>query len=242
MQPSGLHYYPLAWPFLLALFLIAVFVIAMIELRILRYAYERMGVNPRYVLAILLLSLVGSSINIPVAHLPGEQVVSPSVVEIYGVHYIIPEVRETHGTTIAVNVGGALIPTLLSLYLLIKNALYIRGLIAVAVVTAVAHLLARPVPGLGITVPTVVPPLIAAGVALLLSWRHAAPLAYIAGTLGTLLGADILNLGKIQGLQAPVASIGGAGTFDGVFLTGILAVLLAGIFVPREPATAWGRV
>jgi uncharacterized membrane protein len=28
-------------------------------------------------------------------------------------------------------------------------------------------------------------------------------------------------------LGAPVASIGGAGTFEGVFLTGIVAVLLA---------------
>ena len=55
----------------------------------------------------------------------------------------------------------------------------------------------------------------------------AAPLAYIAGTLGTLIGGDLLNLGLLPGLGAPVASIGGAGTFDGVFLTGILAVLLA---------------
>jgi uncharacterized membrane protein len=45
--------------------------------------------------------------------------------------------------------------------------------------------------------------------------------------LGTLIGADLMNLGSIQGLHAPVLSIGGAGTFDGVFLTGILAVLLA---------------
>ena len=44
-------------------------------------------------------------------------------------------------------------------------------------------------------------------------------------TLAT--GADLLNLDKIQGLGAPIASIGGAGTFDGVFLTGILAALLA---------------
>ena len=241
MRLSSVHYFPLAWPFLLALLLIAVFVIAIIELRILRYAYERMGINPRYVMVILLLSLFGSSINIPVAHLPGEEVLTPRVVEVSGVRYIIPEIQETRGTIIAVNVGGALIPTLLSLYLLIKNALYIRGLIATAVVTVVVHMLARPVQGLGITVPSVVPPLIAAGVTLLLSWQHAAPLAYIAGTLGTLLGADILNLGKIEGLGAPVASIGGAGTFDGVFLTGILAVLLAGIFAPREPAAAWGR-
>ena len=45
--------------------------------------------------------------------------------------------------------------------------------------------------------------------------------------MGTLIGADLLNLGKIHGLGAPIASIGGAGTFDGVFLSGILAVLLA---------------
>jgi uncharacterized membrane protein len=41
------------------------------------------------------------------------------------------------------------------------------------------------------------------------------------------LYADLLNLGKFTGLGAPVASIGGAGTFDGILLTGILAVLIA---------------
>jgi hypothetical protein len=66
-------------------------------------------------------------------------------------------------------------------------------------------------------------------IALLLSRRHAAPLAYIGGSLGTLVGADLLNLDKVQGLGAPVASIGGAGTFDGIFVTGILAVLIASL-------------
>jgi uncharacterized membrane protein len=54
-----------------------------------------------------------------------------------------------------------------------------------------------------------------------------APVAYIAGTLGTLIGADLLRLKEIGQLGAPVASIGGAGTFDGVFLCGIIAVLLS---------------
>ncbi|HTW95115.1 MAG TPA: DUF1614 domain-containing protein, partial [Tepidisphaeraceae bacterium] len=66
----------------------------------------------------------------------------------------------------------------------------------------------------------------AAGAAMMISLRRAPPLAYIAGTMGTLIGADLLNLGHIYGLGARVASIGGAGTFDGVFLTGIIAVLL----------------
>jgi uncharacterized membrane protein len=74
-----------------------------------------------------------------------------------------------------------------------------------------------------------VPALAAGAVALLLARQRAAPLAYICGSLGTLLGADLLNLNRLQGLGAPVASIGGAGTFDGIFLTGILAVLIAGI-------------
>jgi uncharacterized membrane protein len=96
----------------------------------------------------------------------------------------------------------------------------------------VCHILAEPVPGLGIALPVFVPPVSAAIVALLLSRRYAASLAYIGGSLGTLIGADLLNLDKVQGLGAPVASIGGAGTFDGIFLTGILAVLLASIFSP----------
>jgi hypothetical protein len=33
----------------------------------------------------------------------------------------------------------------------------------------------------------------------------------------------------VRRLGAPVVSIGGAGTFDGVFLTGIVAVLLASL-------------
>ncbi len=49
-----------------------------------------------------------------------------------------------------------------------------------------------------------------------------APLAYVSGSLGALLGAGLLTLGKMCGLGAPVASIGGAVTFDGVFLTGII--------------------
>lgn len=235
MRPSSLHYFPFTWPFVLALFIILIVVVALVELRILRYAYERMGVNPRYVMVIMLLSLFGSSINIPVAELPPERMVSHRVVDFYGVRYVIPEVEETQRTILAVNVGGALIPTLLSLYLLIENGLYLRGLIATAVVTVVVHLLARPIPGVGIAVPTFAPPLLAAGVALILSWRRAPQLAYIAGSLGTLIGADILNLDKIRGLGAPIASIGGAGTFDGVFLTGILAVLLAGVFAPAAP-------
>jgi len=144
-----------------------------------------------------------------------------------GIHYLVPQFHDSHRTVLAVNVGGALIPTGLSLFLMIKQRLYVLGIVGVAIVAAIVHWLAKPVPGVGIAIPTFLPPIAAAVTAVVLSRRMAAPLAYIAGTLGTLIGGDLLNLGLLPGLGAPVASIGGAGTFDGVFLTGILAVLLA---------------
>ncbi len=77
--------------------------------------------------------------------------------------------------------------------------------------------------------PIFVAPLAAAFVAAVVSWRNAAPLAYAGGCLGVLIGADLLNLDRLRGLGAPVLSIGGAGTFDGIFVTGIIVVLLAGV-------------
>jgi uncharacterized membrane protein len=88
-------------------------------------------------------------------------------------------------------------------------------------------------------VPVFVPVVATAILALILSRENAPPLAYIGGSMGTLVGADLLNLDKIGDLGAPIASIGGAGTFDGVFLTGILAVLLAGIASPSRRREAW---
>jgi uncharacterized membrane protein len=232
MHPSSMHYFPLAWPFLLALALIFAVVVVLVELGVLKYAYERMGIPPRYVFAVLLLSLLGAAINIPVAELPPEQVISGTTVNFFGIRYIVPVVQQWPGTIIAVNVGGALIPVILSLYLLSKNGFWIRAVLAVAIVAAVVHAFAYPVRGVGISVPVFIPPIIAALVAMALAWRRAPPLAYIAGSLGTLIGADLLNLDKIQGLGAPIASIGGAGTFDGVFLSGILAVLLSAVGGP----------
>jgi uncharacterized membrane protein len=105
--------------------------------------------------------------------------------------------------------------------------MYGRALAGVAIVTAIVHGLAYPVKGVGIAVPVFIPPVVAAATALLLSRQSAPSLAYIAESLGTLIGADLLNLGIIQELGAPIASIGGAGRFDAIFMKGILAVLLA---------------
>jgi len=224
-----MHYVPIGLPFFLAIWFLFGLVVALIEIGVLRYVFSSMGVGRRYMLTLLVLSLLGSYINIPVARLPAEPMRTQRVRYYYGVPYVVPVLVNSPGTVIAVNLGGAVIPFCLSLYLIVKHRLYGRAFVAVGIVTVVVHLMAHPVPGVGIAVPIFIPPLVTALVALTLSRWRAAPLAYIAGSLGTLIGADLLNLDKIRGIGAPVASIGGAGKFDGIFLTGIVAVLLAGL-------------
>jgi uncharacterized membrane protein len=198
-------------PLTVLLGFVLVALLGLIELDVLEYTYSRLGVGHRQFTALLLASLLGSVVNVRLGSLAAR------------------DHAGTPGTPIvlAVNLGGAVIPALLSLYLLYLHRLFGVGAIAIAVVAGVSHALARPVPGKGIAMPVFVPPVVAAVTALLLAPDAAPALAYASGSLGTLLGADVANLYRIRELGAPVVSIGGAGTFDGIFLTGILAVLLA---------------
>ena len=236
---SQIHYLPLTPGFFSILLVLLAGLIILIQLRILRYAYMRLGVGPGTALFLLFGSLLGSYFNIPIAVLPGKPVMAGQIIEFYGMRYVVPAVVSWPGTVLAVNVGGAVIPTLMSTYLVIRYQLWLKAAIATAVIAVVIHSMATPVPGIGIAVPVFAPVVITAIIAFILSREYAPPLAYIGGSMGTLVGADLLNLDKVSGLGAPVASIGGAGTFDGIFLTGILAVLLAGIASPSRPRPAW---
>jgi len=229
MHGSQTHYLPLTPGLFAILALAAVVVLIVIQLSALRYAYMRLGLSSRGAFLLLIGSLIGSYFNIPVTVLPSQQVVSGEIVHFFGMDYVVPRVVDWAGTVIAVNIGGAVIPVLMSGYLLLRYGILFSAGIATLIVAAVIHALAHPVPGLGIAVPVFAPALVTAITALLLSRLYAPQIAYIAGSIGTLIGADLLNLDKIPGLGAPVASIGGAGTFDGIFVTGIIAVLLASI-------------
>ena len=237
---SQVHYLPLTPGLFSILVILFAGLIILIQLRILRYAYMRLGVGPGMALMLLFGSLIGSYFNIPITVLPGP-VRSAQIVDFFGMRYVVPLVTSWPGTVLAVNVGGAVIPTLMSTYLVLRYQLWFKAMLATAAIAVVIHSMATPVPGIGIAVPVFLPVVTTAILAFILSREYAAPLAYIGGSMGTLIGADLLNLGKIAGLGAPVASIGGAGTFDGIFLTGILAVLLAGIASPSRPrpGPAW---
>ena len=140
--------------------------------------------------------------------------------------------KEVHDRIIAINVGGCIVPILLVVYeVLLIGSLYPEVLIpltiAVLINVFVCYLLAEPVPQIGITLPTFIPGVIAASCALLLAPTLAPPVAFCAGVLGPLIGADLMYLKKIRKTHVGIASIGGAGTFDGIVISGLLAVLLA---------------
>jgi uncharacterized membrane protein len=147
-----------------------------------------------------------------------------------------------HSLYLAVNLGGCIIPLVISAHLLLSSHVSIsKSFLGVAVVAAITYYVAEAIPGQGIVLPFWLSPLLAAvmGLALAGGYRGSPPLAYISGTIGTLIGADVLSVltpGVLPALSPPelqratplVLSIGGAGVFDGIFLTGIIAVLLAG--------------
>jgi uncharacterized membrane protein len=236
---SEVHYLPLTPGLFSILVILLVGLVILIQLRILRYAYMRLGVGPGTALLLLFGSLIGSYFNIPITILPGTPMRTGQIVEFFGMRYVVPGGVAWPGTVLAVNVGGAVIPTLMSTYLVIRYQLWLKATIATVAIAFIIHSMATPVPGIGIAVPVFAPVVATAILAFILSREYAPPLAYIGGSMGTLIGADLLNLDKISGLGAPVASIGGAGTFDGIFLTGILAVLLAGIASPSRPRAVW---
>jgi len=192
-------------------------------------AFERIGFNSIEYLLILWGTLLGSMINVPVGEVKSaEPRVAVQEVKVFGLYYRVPTVVYKQAiTVVAVNIGGAVIPIFVSGYVLVSHtALIPSALLGTIAVAVMVHLMARKVKGVGIVTPSFLPPLVAAVVSYLLVPGSPAVVAYVSGTLGTLVGADLTNLRGIGNLGAPMASIGGAGTFDGVFLTGIVAVLL----------------
>ena len=215
------------------LLLILVAIVGLVFVGVVGVAFADIGFSPIIIVLILVATFVGSSVNIPIMKLKTSvPIVTEEQVNFFGVTYRIPQVEYGQTVTVvAVNVGGALIPTAVSIYLLSKAgpATILYSIVGVAIVGLITHAVARPVKGVGIVTPWFIPPMAAAIVAIILQPSSARIIAYVAGVLGTLIGADIANLHVIPKLGAPIASIGGAGTFDGVFLSGIIAVLLAGL-------------
>lgn len=195
-------------------------------------ALGKLGLGPTSSLLAALGMFAGSLVNIPVARVEHERTVEYLPNRVLGLHRLLsrPAQRRSY-TVIAVNVGGCLVPTALAGYQAARIALEAPSVLPAAggtllINVAVCYYVARPVPDTGIAMPAFLPAGAAALCALLLAPAWAPPVAFTAGVLGPLLGADFLHLDDIADIGTGMASIGGAGTFDGIVLSGLVATLL----------------
>ncbi|HVO76943.1 MAG TPA: DUF1614 domain-containing protein [Candidatus Bathyarchaeia archaeon] len=196
-------------------------------------ALAKLGLSPGLSLFVVISIFVGGLVNIPVRKTPRVMSVETTPLGLFGFDRAFPGwTRQSSYTVIAVNVGGCVIPCIIAAYELARiaahgpTALAMTGA-AVAVNVAVCHAIARPVPNVGIVMPAPVPAIVAAACAYLFMRDLAPPVAFTAGVLGPLLGADVLNLRRIGRMSTGIVSIGGAGTFDGIVLSGLVATLLS---------------
>jgi uncharacterized membrane protein len=205
-------------------------------------ALAKLGLSPEAALLALIGIFFGGAINIPIKRIERQVELLYPPFQLYGLGRLFPRFQEgwmtpwrQHARTcmvIAVNLGGCIIPLIIVVYEILRLLQYGSKavLIAMAITTlnvVVCYRLARPIPQLGIAMPTLVPPLVAAIPSVLLLPDFAPPMAFVAGVLGPLIGADLLHLEDVKRLQTGVASIGGAGTFDGIVLSGMFAAVLA---------------
>lgn len=209
---------------LLFVFLLLV-LFGLVQIGLLHIAAEKLGIGFSQALFFLFLSLAGSVINLPLFTLPR----SPDVMPPPFRGWLLGSVKlPPDRILVAINFGGAIMPVIFSLALIEHlNPGRLAIVLSTACVAGVSYFLSRPIPRLGIAMPIFIPPIVAALCALVFAPTQSPAVAYISGTFGVIIGADLLHLKHIQRIGASVVSIGGAGTFDGIFLTGIVAVLLA---------------
>ncbi len=201
-------------------------------------ALENLHLTRTQALLVLFGLLFGSVINLPVARYPLDEEVIVPVFETFGWE-VSPRFRRLRREMIvAVNVGGCVVPVLLAIRLLriVVDVPGSRAIIVLCIATtanvAVCYRMARPIPKLGIALPF---PFLPALVAISAAWiglgssefdTVRAPVAFIAGIAGPLVGADLLHWKDFKSIGAGMVSIGGAGTLDGIVLTGLLAAVL----------------
>lgn len=204
------------------LFLVVLGILAVVvQYGLLTLTFNKLGLSPGSAFTLLFISLIGSLINFPLFSILADRESIQSEL------MPLPAENFTGRTVIAVNLGGCIIPLLFSAYLLVHAALPVGAVLTgVILVTLISYVSSRPIAGVGIGMPILIAPLTAATVAILIGGEERAALAYISGTVGVLIGADLLRLRHVRNFGVPFASIGGAGTFDGIYLSGLIAVLL----------------
>ncbi len=218
--------------FTLFLFLLLAILSPLLFGNLMLASLEKLHLEPSVALILVIAMFVGGLINIPVMTLRRDKNVARNALAAYGLADFWPRAeRTTRETVIAINFGGCVVPVGLALYQIAYLAAYDPRALALGmggclVNIGICYSVARPVKGIGIAMPGLLSPLVAAALALILAPGAAPPVAFVIGVMGPLVGADLLHLKDIEASDTGIASIGGAGTFDGIVLSGIIAAYL----------------
>ncbi len=219
--------------FSLVLFGVLLLLLPIFFWNFLTVSLEKLSLSPQAAVLAAMGILVGGLINVPVHRVVREESYLVDPLSVFGLGGLFPRwQRQRSETIVAVNLGGCVFPALLAVYQFVHVmrqglALTAALLIAVVINVVACYLVARPMPGVGIVMPALVPAFVAAATALLLAPAYAPPVAFVAGVMGPLVGADLFNLGALNRSSTGMLSIGGAGTFDGIVLSGVAAAYLA---------------
>jgi uncharacterized membrane protein len=215
----------------LIIILIPLFLLGMIGA-----AFTKLGFSWISAIIVVLLMLFGSSVNIPLYRIKRDMVrLTPDTTAVFGSDSPWPA-DPVWETQVSINLGGAILPVCISLYLLyqavsvISTSLLVPVGAGILIVALVTYFATRPVPGVGLRVPLLIPALTALLMGMLLFGGAGIPatvVAFVSGTIGTLLGGNIAQLYRVRDLEVPDVSIGGAGTFSAIFICCILPALIA---------------
>ncbi|MCX6682766.1 MAG: DUF1614 domain-containing protein [Methanoregula sp.] len=228
---------PLPLVAIVVLVALLIVLIPLLLLGLVGAAFSRLGLSWTEAVAVILLMLLGSFVNIPLwtvqrtmKKTAGER---PAVFDAF-TGEAIPDERAI--TPISLNLGGAVIPGAVSVYLLLQmhhvigESVYVQAGVALLIVAVITKILTTVTPASGVRAPLLVPAASALLCGVILTGSTglaAAVVAFVAGTTGTLLGAGIFTIPSLKTTGIPSLSIGGAGTFGTVFICGILAALIA---------------
>jgi uncharacterized membrane protein len=227
---------PLSVLALILLIGLVILIVPLLFLGLVGAAFTRLGFSWIAALAVVLLMLFGSFVNVPLYRIKRDMIRVDNAAlpfAVAGNLFSPPPVWET---VISLNLGGALIPAAVSVYLLYRATAVADMVIlqpvavGIVIVAVIAWMATRSVPGYGLRAPLFIPGLAALLCGLLLTGGtglSAGVTAFVAGTAGTLLGAGIAQLPRIRDMEIPEVSIGGAGMFGAIFLACILSALIA---------------
>ncbi len=212
-------------------FLLILILTPVILMEVMIVAFYKLGIHPLAGLVIVISIFLGSIVNIPIKRNAIKQRIDALPAELFGLNFGFP--RKTFQQTeqiIAVNLGGCIIPMMVVIYELARlfgQGAFLAPLIAILLNITACYSLSRSIPGAGIVLPAIIPGVLAALCGLLLYPENSPAVAFCAGVLGPVVGADLLKLRKFSAAGGNFISIGGAGTFDGIVISGILALLLS---------------